>query len=407
MKTPMPKKDGPLRKELYGNDCTIAKVDIDEMEVEDLKMMVIIGRKLWFSRSPGKATTASGATVRLLVDYLATLDTQASVMSIRTWSAQEKRRPCPSHGLLIHTDDIPTASREVWQKAFAKQTEWEAWVDHHEWFLTEVQTYRYPPKSVTNMSYFRETRKMLQQMNNILTDDKSGNEIPDPRRPVLCAYTVDGMRQRIVEEGYTEEPTNTWTTTHHQITYDPDTKEWSQKDVKPKADNEGESSKGNNEGESSKGNDTHESERNDKRKEKELGPEPKNTTTDHDNDKALSQVPEETTTKLADVLERIATLERLREQDALTMQQQDSRIYALEHALEHRGEEYSHEMDNMFDWDNEEPGPKPEEKTHRRVSTVWCPNHCRSLDLSASGLVAPTKNGSWISHTLAYQTAIQ
>ncbi|OIW22207.1 hypothetical protein CONLIGDRAFT_650726 [Coniochaeta ligniaria NRRL 30616] len=38
MKTPMPKKDRPLRKGLYGNACTIAKIDINgEMETEDLK----------------------------------------------------------------------------------------------------------------------------------------------------------------------------------------------------------------------------------------------------------------------------------------------------------------------------------------------------------------------------------
>ncbi|OIW22340.1 hypothetical protein CONLIGDRAFT_226403 [Coniochaeta ligniaria NRRL 30616] len=44
--TPMPKKDGLLRKRLYGNARTINKIDLDEMEVEDLKTMVFFGWEL-------------------------------------------------------------------------------------------------------------------------------------------------------------------------------------------------------------------------------------------------------------------------------------------------------------------------------------------------------------------------
>ncbi|OIW23022.1 hypothetical protein CONLIGDRAFT_637949, partial [Coniochaeta ligniaria NRRL 30616] len=44
--TPMPKKDGPIRKRLYGSARTIDKIDIDEMEVEDLKTMVFFGWEL-------------------------------------------------------------------------------------------------------------------------------------------------------------------------------------------------------------------------------------------------------------------------------------------------------------------------------------------------------------------------
>ncbi|OIW35708.1 hypothetical protein CONLIGDRAFT_627753 [Coniochaeta ligniaria NRRL 30616] len=42
-KTPMPKKDGPLRKTLYGYARTIVTFDINEIEVEDLKIIVAFG----------------------------------------------------------------------------------------------------------------------------------------------------------------------------------------------------------------------------------------------------------------------------------------------------------------------------------------------------------------------------